>query len=91
MTDHRGGYEQWVVNPPIADKQTLCGSRGGETRVKVYLSDIFALQGKVAALTGAGGFLVSEISRGLANAGVKVALLDRDIEAAEKVAGSIRK
>lgn len=54
------------------------------------LSEFFALQGKVAALTGAGGFLVSEMSRGLAKAGVKVALLDKDIEAAEKVVGSIR-
>jgi NAD(P)-dependent dehydrogenase (short-subunit alcohol dehydrogenase family) len=58
--------------------------------MKNYLSDLFALEGKVAALTGAGGFLVSEMARGLANAGVKVVLLDKDKDAAEQVAKSIR-
>jgi NAD(P)-dependent dehydrogenase (short-subunit alcohol dehydrogenase family) len=54
-----------------------------------YLTGLFAMQGKVAVLTGAGGFLISEMSRGLAKAGVKVALLDKDIAAAAEVAGSI--
>jgi NAD(P)-dependent dehydrogenase (short-subunit alcohol dehydrogenase family) len=47
------------------------------------------LEGKVAALTGAGGFLVSEMSRALAKAGVKVALLDAKLAAAQKVADEI--
>ena len=55
-----------------------------------YLTKLFGLRGKVAALTGAGGFLVSEMSRGLAKAGVKVALLDKDLAAAQKVANEIR-
>jgi len=54
-----------------------------------YLTELFGLQGKVAVLTGAGGYLLSEISRGLSNAGVKVALLDKDGQAAEKVRGEI--
>jgi NAD(P)-dependent dehydrogenase (short-subunit alcohol dehydrogenase family) len=55
-----------------------------------YLTGFFALQGKIAALTGAGGFLVSEMSRSLARAEVKVVVLDKDQEAAEKVAAEIR-
>ena len=54
-----------------------------------YLTDLFGLQGKVAALTGAGGHLVSEMARGLARAGVKVAVLDKDMEAAKKVVKDI--
>ncbi len=54
-----------------------------------YLTSLFDLQGKVAALTGAGGHLVSEMARGLARAGVKVAVLDKDLEAARKVADVI--
>lgn len=55
-----------------------------------YLTQLFNLSGKVAALTGAGGFLVSEMSRALAKAEVKVALLDSKLEAAEKAAAEIR-
>jgi len=55
-----------------------------------YLTELFGLQGKVAALTGAGGYLVSEMSAGFAEAGVKVALLDIDLASAEKVATKIR-
>lgn len=54
-----------------------------------YLSQLFNLHGKVATLTGAGGFLVSEMSRALAKAGVKVALLDAKLAAAQKVADEI--
>ncbi len=55
-----------------------------------YLTELFGLQSKVAALTGAGGYLVSEMAAALAKAGVKVALLDIDLAKAEKVAGKIR-
>ena len=54
-----------------------------------YLMDLFGLRGKTAALTGAGGFLVSKMARGLAKAGVNVALLDRDKSAADQVADAI--
>lgn len=54
-----------------------------------YLTELFGLPGKVAALTGAGGYLVSEMAAALAKAGVKVALLDIDLASAEKVAGKI--
>jgi len=54
-----------------------------------YLTELFDLDGKVAALTGAGGFLVGEMARGLANAGVKVAVLDSNLKAAHGVADEI--
>lgn len=54
-----------------------------------YLTEFFGLQGKVAALTGAGGHLLSEVSRGLSRAGVKVALLDKNLKAVEKLADEI--
>ena len=55
-----------------------------------YMNEMFGLSGRVAALTGAGGFLVGEMSRGLAKAGAKVAVLDANLDHAEKVAGEIR-
>jgi NAD(P)-dependent dehydrogenase (short-subunit alcohol dehydrogenase family) len=55
-----------------------------------YLTTLFGLEGKVAALTGAGGHLVGEMSRALARAGVRVAVLDVSLEAAERTAESIR-
>lgn len=54
-----------------------------------YLTELFDLQGKVAALTGAGGFLVGEMARGLAKAGVKIAALDSNLKAAQAVVGEI--
>ena len=47
------------------------------------------LSGKVAAVTGAGGVLMSEFARALAACGAKVALLDINEEAAKSVAESI--
>ena len=55
-----------------------------------YLTEFFGLEGKVATLTGAGGYLVSEMAAGFAKAGVKVALLDIDLVSAEKIAAKIR-
>jgi len=54
-----------------------------------YLAELFGLRDKVAALTGAGGHLVSEMSRSLARAGVKVALLDANLGKAQDVADEI--
>ena len=47
------------------------------------------LSDKVAVLTGAGGVLISEFSKALAASGAKVALLDINLPAAQKVADEI--
>ena len=48
------------------------------------------LNGKVAVVTGAGGVLCSDFARAIALSGAKVALLDINLEAAEKNAADIR-
>ncbi len=55
-----------------------------------YLTTLFGLEGKVAALTGAGGHLVGEMSRALGRAGVRVAALDVSLDAAGHTAAGIR-
>ena len=47
------------------------------------------LEGKVAVVTGAGGVLCSNFSKVLARAGAKLALLDLNLEAAQKWADEI--
>jgi NAD(P)-dependent dehydrogenase (short-subunit alcohol dehydrogenase family) len=54
-----------------------------------YLTELFGLQGKVAALMGGGGYLISEMAAAFAKAGVKVALLDIKLDEVEKVATKI--
>ncbi|MCC7418367.1 MAG: SDR family oxidoreductase [Acidobacteria bacterium] len=54
-----------------------------------YLRHLFGLEGKVAALTGAGGHLVGEMARALARAGVRVAALDVDLASASRTADAI--
>lgn len=54
-----------------------------------YLDQLFGLDGRVAALTGAGGHLCGEMSRALGKAGCKVAVLDVRPEKAEAVAEQI--
>jgi NAD(P)-dependent dehydrogenase (short-subunit alcohol dehydrogenase family) len=51
-----------------------------------YLMRLFDLEGKVAALTGAGGHLVSEMAAGMAKAGMKVVVMDIEINRAKAVA-----
>jgi NAD(P)-dependent dehydrogenase (short-subunit alcohol dehydrogenase family) len=53
------------------------------------LEELFDLKGKVVAATGGGGVLVGEMSRGLAKAGARVAVLDIVEEAAQRVADEI--
>lgn len=55
-----------------------------------YLTELFGLEGKVAAVIGAGGFLCSEMARSLSKAGVRVALIDRDGENLSLVRAEIR-
>jgi len=54
-----------------------------------FIKNLFNLDGKVAALTGAGGLLVGAMARGLAKAGVRVALLDVSPEAPEALRAEI--
>lgn len=54
-----------------------------------YLGALFGLEGKVAVVTGGGGVLCSAISRGLAAAGARVAVLDIFEPAAQRVAQEI--
>jgi NAD(P)-dependent dehydrogenase (short-subunit alcohol dehydrogenase family) len=56
---------------------------------ETYLKDLFKLDGRAALLTGAGGFLIGEMSRGLASAGVAVTVADRSLEAATTIAEDI--
>jgi NAD(P)-dependent dehydrogenase (short-subunit alcohol dehydrogenase family) len=50
-----------------------------------YLTKLFGLKNKTAAIIGAGGYLCSEMARGLSKAGVSVALLDKNLENLNKV------
>lgn len=51
-----------------------------------YIASLFGLEGKVALLTGAGGFLVGELSRAAGRAGMKVVCCDVRLEDAERIA-----
>lgn len=55
-----------------------------------FVQTLFNLQGQVAAVTGGGGVLCSAISRGLAQAGARVAVLDHTLESAERVVCQIQ-
>ena len=58
--------------------------------MKTYVEELFNLDGKVVALTGAGGHLLSEVSKGLARAGANVVLLDKDLSSARLVEEAIK-
>ncbi len=53
------------------------------------VSDLFQLSGKVAAITGGGGVLCGTMARALGKHGVRVAVLDLNTEAAERVAAEV--
>lgn len=55
-----------------------------------YISGLFNLEGKIVAITGAGGHLCSEMARGFASAGCSVAILDLRLEKALAVEASLR-
>jgi NAD(P)-dependent dehydrogenase (short-subunit alcohol dehydrogenase family) len=55
-----------------------------------FVSSLFALEGKVVLLTGAGGHLVGEMSRALAKAGMKVVCGDCRMDDAQRTAEQIR-
>jgi len=54
-----------------------------------FVERLFRLDGRVAAVTGAGSGLGAAIAAGLAQAGARVALVDIDQQNAERVAGEI--
>jgi len=54
-----------------------------------YIDNLFNLNGKVAVITGGGGVLAATIGQGLANAGMKIAFLDINEEAALAAANKI--
>ena len=55
-----------------------------------FLDKIFGLEDRVAAITGGGGYLCSEMARGLAKAGCKIVVMDLRGHKAEDVARDIR-
>ncbi|RQV96578.1 SDR family oxidoreductase [bacterium] len=55
-----------------------------------YLTELFKLNGKVAAITGGGGFLCSEMAYALAKCGISVAILDMREEKAVAVSNAVR-
>ena len=55
------------------------------------MNEMFALNGKVAAISGAGGVLFGAVARGLADLGVKVAAMDLRLNEAKKTADDIVK
>jgi NAD(P)-dependent dehydrogenase (short-subunit alcohol dehydrogenase family) len=57
---------------------------------KESLSQLFNLQDSVAVLTGGGGVLCATMSKALAQAGARVAVLDINLEAAQKVVTDIQ-
>lgn len=54
-----------------------------------YIASSFGLEGKVVLLTGAGGFLVGELSRAAGRAGMKVVCCDLSSEHASRTAQEI--
>jgi NAD(P)-dependent dehydrogenase (short-subunit alcohol dehydrogenase family) len=59
--------------------------------LKEYLSGLFGLEGKVAAVVGAGGYLCSTMAAALAMAGASVAVLDKNKESLKVVHDQIKK
>lgn len=54
-----------------------------------YIDSLFRLEGKVVLLTGAGGFLVGELSRAAGRAGMKVVCCDVRLEDAQRTAQEV--
>ena len=63
----------------------------GDHGVSDFITGLFGLGGRVAAVTGGGGYLCGEMSRGLAKAGCDVAVIDLRQEKADVVAEDIGK
>jgi NAD(P)-dependent dehydrogenase (short-subunit alcohol dehydrogenase family) len=57
--------------------------------MNMYLDSLFNLGGKTILLTGAGGFLVGELSRAAGRAGMKVVCCDNRLEEAQRTANEV--
>jgi len=55
-----------------------------------FISELFSIEGKTAVITGAGGYLCSEMAKSLAQAGCNVAVLDLRLEKAKGVEQEIK-
>ena len=55
-----------------------------------YIDKLFNLSNKVVAITGGAGFLCSEMAFGFHYAGCQIALLDSDLEIAERIVAAIK-
>lgn len=55
-----------------------------------FLDKLFGLEGRVAAITGGGGYLCSAMAHGLAEAGCKIVVMDLRRQKAEDVARDVR-
>ena len=54
------------------------------------MTDMFSLEGRVAAVIGGGGVLAGEMALGLAKAGADIAILDFNAQAAEARAAEVK-
>ena len=54
-----------------------------------YVEDLFGLRGKTAVLIGGGGILAGKMGEGLARAGADIAVLDLNLESAQKQAEAL--
>jgi len=55
-----------------------------------YIEEMFGLTGKTAAVIGGGGVLAGKMAEGLARAGANVAILDLNLENAQKIADELK-
>ena len=56
---------------------------------QAYINELFSLEGQIAVVTGGGGVLCGALSRAFGKAGVKVAVLDIILDAAQVVVDDI--
>ncbi len=58
--------------------------------MNTYPNKLFNLEGRVVALTGAGGYLCGEMARGFARVGCAVAIMDMRLEKAQSIESELR-
>ena len=58
--------------------------------MNTYLTSLLGFEGKIALLTGAGGYVVAEMSRAAGLAGTKVACSDLRLQDAQRTAQGLQ-